>query len=189
MFNQKGFSLVEVLVASLVIVIGVTGYVTLQSQYVVANSNLSLRSIAVRLAADKLSDLQFFEQLDGSSFSYAIIGDNTGGSIPFGDRDIILSANNVAQTHSFTISWLVSEYFYIDSDFDGLCDLWVKSGDLGYPDPEPQYSDMKSINVTIEWTDLGGSQKIFLLSGVVIPIAMGNSFQALYRASSSTSVP
>lgn len=188
MFNQKGFSLVEVLVASLVIVIGVTGYVTLQSQYVVANSNLNLRNIAIRLAADKLSDLQFFEQLEGSSLSYALIGDNTGGSIAFGNKDIFLSAN-VAQTHSFTISWQVNEYFYIDSDSDGLCDMWVQSGDIGYPDPVPQFSDMKSINVTIEWADLAGTQKLFLLSGAVIPIAMGNSFQALYRASSSTSVP
>ncbi|MEP2651358.1 MAG: prepilin-type N-terminal cleavage/methylation domain-containing protein [Paraglaciecola sp.] len=188
MFNHKGFSLVEVLVASLVIVLGVTGYVTLQSQYVVANSNLNLRSIAIRLATDKLSDLQFFEQLGGSGLSYRSVGDNTGGSIPFGDKDILLSAN-LAQAHSFNISWQVNEYFYVDSDFDGFCDKWVKSGEQGYPDPEPQYSDLKSVDVIIEWMDLAGSQKTFLLSGVVPSVAPGKSFQALYKTSSSTALP
>ncbi|MFT2091604.1 type IV pilus modification PilV family protein [Paraglaciecola sp. 2405UD69-4] len=185
---RNGFSLVEVLVASLVIVIGVTGYVSLQSEYVVNNSNLQLRKVATRLAVDKLADLQFFEQLNGSGLSYVHVSNNKGGEIPFGSRDVLLSPK-MGHSHSFTTSWQVIDYYYIDSDFDGLADKWVQSSSIGFPQPAPQFPDLKATNVIIDWIDLAGENKNFVLSGVVIPVPMARSFHTLYESSSLRAAP
>ena len=63
----NGFTLIEVSVASLIIMLGVTGYVTLQSEYVVADAKINLRGLALQLAQEKLTDLAFFQQLSHKS--------------------------------------------------------------------------------------------------------------------------
>ena len=190
MHTKNGFSLVEVLVASLVIMLGVTGYVTLQSEYVVANSNLNLRSIAIQLAKDKLSDLGYFQQLrhSGAVANYTKVNTNQGGSIPAGDRLVLLSSN-AANTHVFNTSWQVNEFFYVDKNSDGHADSWVQTGDLHIFYSPPQFSHMKSVAITLSWKNLEGEQKTFGLSVVIIPLPMARSFQAKHRAKGSSAYP
>ncbi len=57
MYKKYGFSLIEVCIASLLIMLVVTGYVTLQSEYVVADANINLRSLAMNRAQEKLTTL------------------------------------------------------------------------------------------------------------------------------------
>ena len=88
MNKQHGFSLIEVAVASLLIMLGVTGYVTLQSEYVVADAKINLRAMALLLAEEKLADLAYFQQLNHAEgvISYQNIATNLGGSIPAGEQ-------------------------------------------------------------------------------------------------------
>ncbi len=67
MYKKNGFSLIEVVVASLLIMLGVTGYATLQTEYVVADAKIKLRTLALHLAQEKLTDLAYFQQLSHSN--------------------------------------------------------------------------------------------------------------------------
>ena len=59
--QARGFSLIEVLIASLVIMLGVTGVVTLQSAYMRNDAQSGYRHTALQLAQNKVDDLRQFE--------------------------------------------------------------------------------------------------------------------------------
>ncbi|WP_158967092.1 prepilin-type N-terminal cleavage/methylation domain-containing protein [Paraglaciecola sp. L3A3] len=188
--NNQGFSLVEVLVASLIIMLGVTGYVTLQTEYVVADRNLNLRNIATQLADDKIQDLVYFQQLlpVAGKRVYNNIKSNLGGNIPAGVTSVQLSLEK-ADVHSFELYWTVADLYYIDSDFDGVADIWVKVGDSLMPSVLPLYADIKMVSVNILWTDIEGQPQKLALSTNIAPIQQSNSFQVMHRESSVNSLP
>ena len=72
MYTENGFSLIEVSIASLLIMFGVTGYVTLQSEYVVADAKINLHTVALHLAQEKFTDLVYFQQLNHYRREYII---------------------------------------------------------------------------------------------------------------------
>jgi hypothetical protein len=189
MYKEKGFSLIEVSIASLIIMLGVTGYVTLQSEYVVADTKLNLRSLAVHLAQEKLSDLAYFQQLshlEGVG-SYQDIATNLGGNIPAGERDVILSSELNMQT--FDTQWQVEDLYYVDTNFDGVADSWVKEGEAFFPVDLPRNVNLKNIHIIVTWLDINGDSKQIDMFGSIAPIAQSQSFQTKYRSSSSLAAP
>jgi hypothetical protein len=189
MYKKNGFSLIEVLVASLLIMLGVTGYVTLQSEYVVANAKINLRVLALNLAQEKLIDLAYFQQLSDSkgSVSYQDIVTNLGGSIPAGERDIVLSSKLNVQTYD--IQWQVKNVYYVDTNFDDVADSWVKVGEPFFPINLPRYADLKNVQIIVTWIDINGLSKQLEMFGSIAPIAQSQSFQAKYRSSSTLATP
>ena len=181
----NGFTLIEVSVASLIIMLGVTGYVTLQSEYVVADAKINLRGLALQLAQEKLTDLAFFQQLNHESGvqSYENIATNLGGSIPAGERDIILSSESNLQTYD--TQWQVEDMYYVDTGFDGVADSWVKAGEPFFPADLPRNVDLKNVSIVVTWVDVNGESKQLKMFGSIAPIAQSQSFQAKYRTASS----
>jgi hypothetical protein len=107
MLKKNGFSLIEVSVASLLIMLGVTGYVRLQSEYIALATTLNLRTLALHIAQEKLTDLALFQQtghLNGK-ISYHNIATNLGGRIPAGERDMMLSSE--LNMHTYDTQWQV----------------------------------------------------------------------------------
>ncbi|MGJ8681981.1 type IV pilus modification PilV family protein [Paraglaciecola sp.] len=190
MYIEKGFSLVEVLVSSLMIMLGVTGYVTLQSEYVIADRNLNLRYLAMQLAEDKLNDLSYYEQLisQANKRAYKDIESNAGGNIVAGVKSIRLS-NNASDVHLFELDWIVSDLFYVDSNFDDIADLWVSKGEQFFPKVEPLVSDLKKVNIKVKWLELGGSPQQIILNSYIAPIPVHNSFKVLFKENSIDAVP
>jgi hypothetical protein len=189
MYKEKGFSLIEVSVASLIIMLGVTGYVTLQSEYVVADAKLNLRGLALLLAQEKLTDLAYFQHLshvEGMA-SYQNIANNLGGSIPAGERDMILSSELNLQT--FDTQWQVENLYYVDTNFDDIADHWAKVGDPFFPVNLPQNANLKSVHIIVTWLDINGDSKQIDMFGSIAPIAQSQSFQTKYRSSSSLAAP
>lgn len=189
MCKENGFSLIEVSVASLIIMLGVTGYVTLQSEYVVADTKFNVRGLALNLAQEKLTDLVYFQQLshvDGVS-AYQDIANNAGGSIPAGERDVILSAEVNVQTYN--TQWEVENLYYVDTNFDGVADSWVKLGSPFFPVDLPRNVDLKNVHIMVSWRDSHGESKQIEMFGSIAPIAQSQSFQTKYRSSSSLAVP
>ncbi len=189
MLKVTGFTLVEVLVASMLIMLGVTGYVSLQSEYVLADDKLNLRSRAWQLAKQKLADLNAFTQLGESPgvFAYRDIANNTGGVIPAGENLVQLSSKQHVQ--AYFLSWEVQDLYYVDSNFDGIADSWSKIADANYPNPKPRFAHLKSILITVAWLDTQGSTKSITLNNHIAPIAMGQSFHTKYRLTSSFAKP
>jgi hypothetical protein len=189
MYKKNGFSLIEVSIASLLIMLGVTGYVSLQSEYVVVAAKLNLRSLALYLAQQKLTDLTYFQQLNHvkGMRSYQNITTNLGGSIPAGERDIILSSQLNFQT--FDTQWQVEKLYYVDTDFDGVADNWTKMGEPFFPAVLPRNANLKSVHIVVTWLDINGDNKQLEMFGNIAPIAQSHSFQAKYRSSSTLAMP
>ena len=170
--------------------LGVTGYVTLQSQYVLADYEINLRYLATQLAHEKVDDLAFFEQLDVKVGKYAFnnIKSNAGGAITAGPIYVALSTN-VNNTYLYNIRWQVVDYFYVDTDNDTKADSWVKAGSLFYPNIVPWIADLKVAEVEVNWLSNNGvSKKITVLSQIA-PILPSNSFHAKFRSISASAKP
>jgi hypothetical protein len=189
MFTENGFSLIEVSVASLLIMLGVTGYVTLQSEYVIGAAKLNLREVALHLAQEKLIDLTYFQQLShlNAVGSYQNIATNSGGSIPAGDQDVILSSKLHLQTYD--TQWQVENMYYVDTNFDDVADRWVKVGEPFFPIDLPRNADLKNVHIIVTWLDINGISKHLEMFGSIAPIAQSQSFQAKYRSSSTLAMP
>lgn len=187
--KEDGFSLIEVSIASLLIMLGVTGYVTLQSEYVVADANVNLRVVALHLAQEKLTDLVYFQQLSHiqGAMSFQNIATNLGGSIPAGERDVTLSSELTLQTYD--TQWQVENLYYVDTTFNGIADSWAKEGDPFFPVDLPRHADLKSVQIMVTWIDIRGNSKQIEMFASIAPIALSQSFQAKYRSSSTLAVP
>lgn len=189
MYKENGFSLIEVSIASLLIMLGVTGYVTLQSEYVVASEKLNLRGVALRLAHEKLTDLAYFQQLSAPAEmrSYQNIAANSGGSIPAGEREVVLSSALNLQTYD--TQWQVENLYYVDTNFDGVADNWAKAGDPFFPVDLPRNVHLKRVHIIVSWLDTNGDSKQIDMFGSIAPIAQSQSFQVKYRSPSSLAMP
>jgi hypothetical protein len=172
MWLVKGFSLVEVLVASLMMMLGVTGYVTLQSEYVMADSQLSLRNIALHLAQEKLDELTNVSQL--SRIAYDDIGSNIGGRTASGKMDVILD-NNQQNQRSFDISWVISSWYFIDTDNNAVADLWVPTGHFLLTPALSKNVALKEVSVTIDWQDFQGNNQSLSINGRLAPVLQSRS--------------
>ncbi|WP_051275625.1 type IV pilus modification PilV family protein [Aestuariibacter salexigens] len=187
---MRGFTLIEVIVVAFIVMLGVTGYVTLQSEYVRTDSTLNLRTIATELAQEKLDDLRQFNALESNpgDIAYNDIDDNVGGSIAAGAVDVAIKTGD-GQTHQFTRSWAVTEQYFVDTDADGAPDTWLDEGDAGLPAALPAYASQKMVEVTVSFQDNTGAAKQVDVSGSVAPIPVGRSFQATNESDNAKAQP
>lgn len=100
--RQQGVSLIEIMIALVILSVGVLALAKLQSSLMVSGRQADEQLLAVTLAERKLSDLRGYDNVGG--FDYADILDNSGGGILSGSH--VLGANNQA----FTLSWDVERY-------------------------------------------------------------------------------
>ncbi|MDP5130818.1 MAG: hypothetical protein NWQ54_08030 [Paraglaciecola sp.] len=185
-----GFSLIEVLIASLMIMLGVTGYVTLQSEFVLADSKINLRNIALRLAQEKFDDLASFSQVtsDVNGLGFNDIQTNTGGELASGQVEVALG-NNAANIRTFTRTWLVNNRYFVDLDNDSYADTWVDSTHPSLIMPLPTIAGQKSIRIQIDWLDYQGDNQSIILAGSLTPVAPSRSLLAFSDLPSSNKIP
>lgn len=187
---MNGFTLVEILVTSLIIMLGVTGYVTLQSQYVLANTEINLRYLASQLAHEKVNDLAFFEQIESKAGKYAFnnIQSNSGGAIAAGPIYVALTTD-AKNSYLYNINWLVVDYFYVDTNGDTQPDSWVQAGEPFYPQIVPWVADLKTAQVEVSWLSHKGLDKKITVFSQISPILPSNSFHSKFRSISASSRP
>ena len=145
--------------------------------------------MAVHIAQGKLTDLAFFKQLSyvKGVVSYQSIANNLGGSIPAGERDVILSSELNVQTYD--TRWQVENVYYVDTNFDGVADSWAKVGDPFFPIDLPRNASLKNVHIIVTWLDMNGVSKQLAMYGSIAPIVPSQSFQVKYRLPSTLAMP
>lgn len=109
--SNKGFSLVEVMVALLVLALGILGISKLQSILIQNASDANHRSVAISLAQAKIDDLRSFNLPEEF---FAIANDSGGKS------DELIATENAfsleREPYRFSLKWEVTDYFHVASD-------------------------------------------------------------------------
>lgn len=184
MTSVRGASLIEVLIASLLIMLGVTGFVSLQSEIVAADDQLNKRNIALQLAQEKLEDLAAFKAFESSLGRHAFNGiqTNQGGSLAAGQVEVVLN-NNPSNIQAYMRTWVVIDLYYVDTDEDKASDTWVSSEDPWLAKPLPKIGQ-KEVSVSIQWLDRQGEQQQIVLSRRIAPIPQSSSAFAVNDFSS-----
>lgn len=140
--RTSGFSLIEVLIAFMVIALGSASLVQLHRGYLRQGSNSTQREEAMHLAENKLDDLRTFEVLRTTSgqIAYEDIGINAGG--------IISAGTHTLSTGQFGLSW---------------------SCRLGSTSPCPPLATHKDVTVTVNWTESDNTARALSLSSTISP--------------------
>lgn len=161
--RNKGFSLIEVMIALVIIAVGVLGISKLQGTLLKSGSNANQRAIAISIAQKKIDDLKSFAELRSAtawsesasgassmnavSLAYEHIQTSEGGA-PVGSSDLLAAAITVGN-YNYTLDWAVTDYWYTASlsaasEVDPALPLATS------------LSDMKLVTVTVAWVDEAG---------------------------------
>lgn len=175
--NHRGFSLIEVMIALVIVAVGALGIAKLQGVLVKNSSDANQRTVAVAIAQKKIDDLRSFVHLNVGTntdeipdvwekgiasklLSYTHIANpsnnnlstytGTGGTITPASTDAPITVGN----YSYTLDWDVTDYWYVSA---------LSAPTMTQPSPAPSHSDMKAVIVTVSWLDeQGASQKVSL---------------------------
>ncbi|GAA0858023.1 prepilin-type N-terminal cleavage/methylation domain-containing protein [Aliiglaciecola litoralis] len=171
MRKNNGFSLIEVLIAAVIVSVGVTALTVLQSKLAISYQGSELTQVANQLATDKLNDLRQLNSIHGffAGPSYVQIQPNAGGTIPAGPTQIVLNPEQNID-HTFDLSWTVATQFFVDSDNDEQADVWIDENEINTPELNSHLTQRKQVVVNVTWTDPIGRTKQVLQKGTVIPV-------------------
>jgi prepilin-type N-terminal cleavage/methylation domain-containing protein len=187
----KGFGLIEVMVALVILAVGILGISKLQGTLIRNSSDANQRAVAVSIAQQKIDDLKSFAKLTVGSatdavpdtwvpgiapslLSYAHIANNKGGTI--GKADATTPFAVTVGGNSYLLSWNVANYYYTGAPL--LPTTPVSAGnDI----------DFKQVAINVAWTAENGTSQNIVLNTVIDSYAP--SFTALANNSSSGGIP
>ncbi|WP_166425085.1 prepilin-type N-terminal cleavage/methylation domain-containing protein [Paraglaciecola sp. 20A4] len=175
---QSGFSLLEVLIATAIMLFGIVGYVRLQSHYIKLDHTLNLRQQALSLAASKLDDLQSFSMLQPSmgQTSYQNISSDTGGEIAAGEVLLKLWQSE-SQMTPFDLHWRVKNMYFVDTDNDDVADSWLPDDDVNLPATLPVIAPKKALQIVVSWRDQFDELLNVTLNSELTPVPFTRSAQ------------
>jgi prepilin-type N-terminal cleavage/methylation domain-containing protein len=184
--NQRGFSLIEVLIAAAVLSIGLLALGSLQVSLVRASSNAKAYTIALSLAKDKIEEMRDFNDIRGArSYESLTDGTDTPGEV---------------SGVSYTRGWTVTRYVY-NRDPDGnpatddrkFIAFASDTGDTPNPyngNTSTGYVDdneFKRIAVRVTWVDTSGNTQTVAMEDAIAMLSPNDS--ALISRSGSAVIP
>jgi len=154
--KQLGFSLIEIMIAVLVLAIGILAVSKLQSSLIKSGSDANQRSIAANIAQKKIDDLKRFIHLNTNNYgnwsdlaidsvtslkgpvslAFAHIANNEGGRVLPGTQSVGSNLN-------YNLSWSVIDYYY-----SGLNNSATTVAVTTYP-------SYKLAHVAVSWDGVG----------------------------------
>ena len=164
--RQRGFTLIEGLIALVIIGVGLLSIASLQMGFIGGGSEAKARAVASKLAQEKMEDLRSFSQLrsgGAGTFGFQEIGDNTGGTEQADGTLNMGNGNYTISNVTYSLSWDSTDFFYA-ADGGGAFTTWSGTGNTG---TAPSYPDYKAITVTASWTDQDGNAQQIQLNGVI----------------------
>lgn len=168
--HSTGFSLIEVLIAVVVLSFGILALTALQSNLIKASTDARAQSVALALAKDQLEQMRGFQSLaqyyaltDGSDS----INDTNAGTNRF-SGNLGGVTGNLGGTN-FTRSWMVTRYALpitggVPSSTYAV--VGTKTGALNTAS-YVQNSEFKTIQVTVGWTDAANQGHSVMLEDAI----------------------
>jgi len=148
--KTQGFSLVEVMIAVLVLSVGILAVSKLQTSLLRSGSDSNKRVVASTLAETKINDLRRFIAITDpvpGSWSSAL----TSPTSVYFDQIITdeggLIGPGAFQNTEFSLSWAVNDYYYPDK---------LTTPVIAFSGEKP---DFKKITVTVSWTSVNNEAK------------------------------
>lgn len=189
--NMKGFSLIEVMIALVILAVGILGISKLQATLIRASSDATQRTVAVSVAQQKIDDLKSFAKLTVGTatdtipdawvpgvadtlLSFEHIADNKGGTI--GQADASTPFPITIGNYAYLLSWDVTDYYYVGTPSVATT-----------PVPAGTDVDFKRVTINVAWTDEGGDSQNIALDTVIDSYAP--ALTALANNSSSGGIP
>jgi len=150
--KNNGFSLIEVLIAVLVLGIGILAVSKLQTSLIRSGSDANHRSVAANIAQRKIDDLRRFSYITTSestntadlwngsitsplSLAYNLISTDEGG---------LLTSPVTIGKQAYSFSWTVADYYYSGSETIATT---TPSG--------ADHSDFKTVHLAVTWDGVG----------------------------------
>ena len=157
--KNSGFSLIEVMLAVLVLSIGILAVSKLQTSLLRSGSDANNRAKAAAIAERKIDDLRRFIAITDptpGSWSAAL----TSPIDIFFDQIItneggLIGPGTFAEDPEFSISWTVNDYYYPTA--------------LSTPQPTTAgiKADFKRVSVTVNWVDVGNTNQNITLDTII----------------------
>ncbi|MBD3635068.1 MAG: type IV pilus modification protein PilV [Methylophaga sp.] len=164
--RSRGFSLIEVMVALLVLALGILGISKLQGTLIRNSSDANQRAVATSIAQEKIDDLRSFanvksadtwsESTDSSALTVNQLAfnhiENNEGGAPAGTVDLLANKVITRGNANYTLTWEVEDYVF---------DTPMSAASLA---SSTVTGDLKLVNVNVAWFDEMGEQQTVSLS-------------------------
>ncbi|MBY5922805.1 hypothetical protein [Ferrimonas balearica] len=150
---SRGFGLLEILIAAVVIGLGIVALTSLQGKFLKSASATSQREVALKLAQAKLDDLRSFTyDADPDGFGFNEITSNQGGR----SGELAASSSLTYEQHNFGLGWTVADYKLVGGDY------------VAVTDPADKVAQ-KYVVINVNWTDSSGRSQTLSLPHTLSP--------------------
>jgi type IV pilus modification protein PilV len=163
--RARGFSLIEVLIAVIVLSFGLLALAALQARLIQSSSEAKAQSVALALAKDKIEELRAYRTLapttncTANPDSYRCI-DSSATPETLADTSGSLGGVN------FTRSWTVRRYA-VTTTGTNFTQLATANNTSALPAGYVQNNEFKTIDVRVSWTDAQGQTRTVAMEDAI----------------------
>ncbi len=177
--SERGFSLIEVLIAVVVLSFGLLALAALQTRLIQASSEAKAQSVALALAKDRLEEMRSFTCISGCAGSYQSLTSSASAEV-LNDASGSLGGTNYNRT------WTVNRYAVAT----GATTFSLLASNTGAPPSGyQQNSEFKTIEVRVTWTDASGNPRQVVMEDAVAGLDPADTARARNSRSASRRGP
>ena len=162
--RSRGFSLLEVLIAVVILSVGLLALATLQMSIIRSSSESKAQIIAINLAQDKLEELTTYRTLNKTANNCTTDTTDSYQCIDSGNdtvSDTLGVFTSAPSGGAYTRTWTVQRCTLVTGSVD------CASAVTGDPATGNARNEFKSVQVTVAWTDAaGGAQGVSVRDAV-----------------------
>lgn len=152
---DRGFSLIEVLIAVVVLSVGLLALAALQSSLIRFSADAKAQSVALSLAKEALEDMRSYQDMD----EYRALTSRAQGSAEQIDDD-----SGSLGGVSYQRWWTVTRYAF--NETTGTFEQVANTGALD-PDTYPEHNEFKTVTMHVAWNDVAGVQQRVVLQDAI----------------------
>ncbi|GAB3357383.1 prepilin-type N-terminal cleavage/methylation domain-containing protein [Lysobacter tyrosinilyticus] len=158
---QKGFSLLEVMIAVVILSFGLVALASLQAALIRSSAESKAQTVALSLAKERIEDLRTYQSLGG----YQAINGLAKGSAESIDGDPSTAGTQSIGGVDYKRWWTVQRYA-----FDATANKFVDLGGAvtgATPTGYESNNEFKRVQVTVNWTDASGQERAVTMEDAI----------------------